>query len=50
MKKFLIKMMTDRVEGYKDVAYAETIEEAKEYVDALKIYHNPIDVFYKYSD
>ena len=35
MKKFLIKMMTDRTEGYKEVGYADTVEEAKEYVDAL---------------
>ena len=50
MKKFLIKMMTDRTEGYKEVGYADTVEEAKEYVDALKVYHNPIDIFYKYAN
>ena len=46
---FLVKMMINRIEGYKNCCYCNTLEEAKEYVNALKIYYNPIDVYYMYA-
>jgi hypothetical protein len=47
MKKFVIKMMTDRTEGYKTAYCCETIEETYELLKALKVYYNPIDIYYK---
>ena len=49
MNKFLIKMMTDRIEGYKAVSYASTPEEARELVKAYKVYYAPIDIYYMYA-
>ena len=46
---FKIMMMTNRVEGYKIVGYTNAVEEAKEKVNALRIYHSPIDVYYCYN-
>lgn len=46
-KMFLIKMMTDRVEGYKNIAYVNTVDEANERINALKVYYKPIDIYYK---
>lgn len=43
---YLVKMMTNREEGYNVVAKVTTEDEAREYVRALKIYHSPIDVYY----
>lgn len=44
---FLIKMMTDRTEGYKNVAYVNTVDEVNTRIAALKIYYKPIDIYYK---
>ena len=46
---FTIKMMTSRVEGYKVAGYADTVEQAREKVNGLKVYYNPIDVYYTVS-
>lgn len=42
----VVKMMTDRKEGYKKAVYVNTPEEANEYIKALKVYYNPIDIYY----
>ena len=42
----LVKMMTNRIEGYKKCCYVNTPEEANECIKALKIYYNPIDIYY----
>jgi hypothetical protein len=47
---FKIKMMTKRENGYVTISYADTVEEAKEIVKAAKFYHNPIDIYYMYSE
>ena len=41
----VVKMMTDRARGYVEAGYVDTAE-AKEKVNALKVYYNPIDVYY----
>lgn len=46
---FKVIMMMNKVEGYKTVGYANTLEEAQEKIKALKIYHSPIDVYYCYN-
>ena len=46
---FRVMMMTKREEGYRVVAYANTVEAVKEKVRALKIYYSPIDVYYCYN-
>jgi hypothetical protein len=43
---FIIKMMVDRKEGYKILNYIQSEQEAREWVRAYKIYHNPIDIYY----
>ena len=48
-KNFVVKMMTDRKEGYKIRGYFETAEEAKELVRALIVYYEPIDIYYTYA-
>ena len=48
---FKIKMLFDRLEGYKTVAHANTHEEALEIVKALKVYYHGhyLDVYYMYA-
>ena len=46
---FKIKMMTDRSRGYIIACYAETEEEAREKVKALRVYYSPIDIYYMYA-
>ena len=46
---FKIKMMTDRKKGYITIAYADTVEEAREFIKAAKLYHSPIDIYYMYA-
>lgn len=43
---FKIKMMQNREEGYRTLNYVHSEEEAREWVIAYKIYHNPIDIYY----
>ena len=43
---FKIKMMTNRQEGYRTLNYVYSEEEAREWIRAYKIYHNPIDIYY----
>ena len=44
--KLIIKMMTNKNEGYVDCCYASTPEEAKEKIKALSLYYNPIDIYF----
>lgn len=46
---FKVMMMMNRAEGYKVAVYANTLEEAKEKVSALKLYYNPLDIYYCYA-
>ena len=46
---FKIKMMTKRENGYVVAGYADTLEEAREIVKALKVYYEPIDIYYMYA-
>lgn len=43
---FRIKMMLSREEGYRTLNYVHSESEAREWVRAYKIYHDPIDIYY----
>ena len=44
---YVIKMLTDRAEGYKTVAIKHTLNEARTMLNAMRIYHEPIDAYIK---
>lgn len=46
-----IKAMFNRIEGYKSLRYANTVEEAREFVNAMKCYYGKdlIDIYYCYA-
>lgn len=44
--ELIIKMMTNRTEGYVACSYAKTPEEAKAKIKALKLYYQPIDIYF----
>lgn len=50
MKKFEIRMLTNRKDGHKTVAYCETLEEVYERINALKVYYNPIDIYFRFAN
>lgn len=42
---YVIKMMTNREEGYRVVAQRDSLVEAQAMAKAMKMYHEPIDVY-----
>ena len=42
---YVVKMMTNREEGYRVVAQRESLAEAQAMAKAMKMYHEPIDVY-----
>lgn len=42
---YVIKMMTNREDGYRVVAQRESLAEAQAMAKAMKMYHEPIDVY-----
>ena len=44
---YVIKMMTNRAEGYKTVAIKHSLNEARATLNAMRTYHEPIDAYIK---
>lgn len=42
---YVIKMMANREEGYRVVAQRESLMEAQAMAKAMKMYHEPIDIY-----
>lgn len=42
---YVVKMMTNREEGYRVVAQRDSLVEAQAMAKAMKMYHEPIDVY-----
>ena len=43
---YVVKMMTDRKEGYKEMGLFNNLTEAKEVLNAVKAYYSPIDAYF----
>ena len=43
---YVVKMMTDRKEGYREMGLFNNLAEAKEVLNAVKVYYSPIDAYF----
>lgn len=46
MKKLVVKRRLKKTEGYENIFYCDTPEEAIKFIKTYKTFHNPYDIYF----